>query len=341
MSAEGSVDGAVAEVPRRVAVLGLGLVGGSLVRLLATRGVDVVATDVSPATRAAARRAGLAVADDVAACVAHADLVLLAAPLRAMPAVAADVAAHAPPSATVTDVGSVKGPVRSAVRDAGLADRYVGAHPMAGTEHSGFGASDVALLDGVRWAVTVDPAVDPARLAAVLALVTGPCSGAAAVLTDDVHDEAAALVSHVPHVVATQLLNAVAGAPVRDVALGLAAGSFRDGTRVAYTDPARTEAMVTQNAAWVAPALRKVVRDLELVIQALETNGSTHAFFRAADEVRAAGRPQERAAVDPAAAERVSLTPGWPAALVERCTAGAVVVGLTPTHVELVRGGAR
>ncbi|PRZ07752.1 prephenate dehydrogenase [Isoptericola sp. CG 20/1183] len=320
----------------RVAVVGLGLIGGSLARLLAARGVDVVATDVSAATRAAARRAGLTVADDVAGCVADAGLVVLATPLRAMPAVAADVAAHAPASATVTDVGSVKGPVRTEVRAAGLGDRYVGAHPMAGTEHSGFDASEASLLDGVRWAVTVDPAVDPARLATVLELVTGPCAGTVAVLTDEVHDEAAALVSHVPHVVATQLLNAVAGAPVRDVALGLAAGSFRDGTRVAFTDPARTEAMVTQNAAWVAPALRKVVRDLELVIEALETNASTHAFFRAADAVRQTGHPPVPAGAAPTAVEQVPLTAGWPAALVERCTAGAVVVGLTPTYAEVV-----
>ncbi|WP_407318623.1 prephenate dehydrogenase/arogenate dehydrogenase family protein [Isoptericola halotolerans] len=328
---------AVGVAPGPVAVVGLGLIGGSLARLLAARDVDVVATDVSPATRAAARRAGLTVADDVAGCVADASLVVLATPLRAMATVAADVAEHAPAAATVTDVGSVKGPVRAEMAAAGLAGRYVGAHPMAGTERSGFDASDAALLDGVRWAVTVDDGTDPGRLATVLALVTGSCAGTAAVLADDVHDEAAALVSHVPHVLATQLLNAVAGAPVRAVALGLAAGSFRDGTRVALTDPARTEAMVSQNAAWVAPALRKVVRDLELVVASLERNGSAHAFFHAADGVRQDGRvPRRDGAGDRQAVERVPLAPGWPAVLVERCTGGAVVVGLTSSDVEVV-----
>lgn len=328
----------VSPVSGPVAVVGLGLIGGSLARLLAARDVDVVATDVSPATRAAARRAGLTVADDVAGCVAGAGLVVLATPLRAMATVAADVAVHAPASATVTDVGSVKGPVRAEMAAAGLAGRYVGAHPMSGTQHSGFDASDAGLLDGVRWAVTVDDGTDPDRLATVLALVTGPCAGTAAVLPDEVHDEAAALVSHVPHVLATQLLNAVAGAPVRDVALGLAAGSFRDGTRVALTDPARTEAMVTQNAAWVAPALRKVVRDLEMVVASLESNGSAHAFFHAADDVRAAGRAGRGGTGDRAAVvERVPLAPGWPAMLVERCTGGAVVVGLTSAGAEVAR----
>ena len=326
-----------------VGVVGLGLVGGSLARLLAARGVDVVATDTDAGTRADARAVGLRVADDLAGlCAAGPDVVVLAVPLRAVRATAAELAPLLADDATLTDVGSVKGPVRAAAAAAGLGDRYVGAHPMAGTEHSGFAASDAALLDGAPWAVTVaEPgegaADEPRRLAQVLRLVTGPLGGTAAVVTDDRHDEAAALVSHVPHVVATQLLNAVAGAPVRDLALGLAAGSFRDGTRVALTDPARTEAMVTENAAWVAPALRKAVRDLEVVIGALETNGSLHDVFHAADDVRelrAGGRPR---AAGPE--EVLPLDAGWTAGavgdLVARCTAGAVVVGVDDDAVRV------
>ncbi|WP_225564169.1 prephenate dehydrogenase [Isoptericola luteus] len=346
-----STVGAGSDPVGRVGVVGLGLVGGSLARLLAERGVDVVATDVSATTRRAARAARLAVVDDLAAlCGALPDLVVLAVPLRAMHATAgalapllADAAAAAGPDGgpTVTDVGSVKGPVRAALGEAGLGGRYVGAHPMSGTEHSGFEASSAALLDGVAWAVTVAPdgveQGSPQRLAHVLRLVTGPLAGTAAVVTDTQHDEAVALVSHVPHVVATQLLNAVAGAPVRDLALGLAAGSFRDGTRVARTDPGRTEAMVTENAAWVAPALRKVVRDLEIVIGALETNGSPHAFFHAADEVRAGdpAPPDDPGRSGDGGLE--PLTEGWPGRLVERCVAGDVVAGLSADHARLVR----
>lgn len=345
--------------PGSVGVVGLGLVGGSLARLLAARGVDVVATDVAPATRAAARAAGLTVADDLAGlCAERPDLVVLAVPLRAVHATAAALRDELDRRAegseawdpTVTDVGSVKGQVRAAVTAAGLGARYVGAHPMAGTERSGFEASSVGLLDGAPWAVTVaapEPpggagvrpgggaATDPRRLAQVLGLVTGPLAGTAAVVTDERHDESTALVSHVPHVLATQLLNAVAGAPVRDVALGLAAGSFRDGTRVAHTDPARTEAMVTANAAWVAPALRKVVRDLELVVAALETNASLHGFFHAADDVRGGDASGAGSEVD-----RVPLEGDWPAVLLERCSAGAVVTHVTSTVAEVTAGRA-
>jgi prephenate dehydrogenase len=205
---------------------------------------------------------------------------------------------------------------------------------MAGTERSGFEASDVGLLDGVPWVVTAGPGTPPERLAVVLRLVTGPLAGTAAVLGDETHDEVAALVSHVPHVLATQLLNAVAGAPVRDAALGLAAGSFRDGTRVAFTDPARTEAMVTENAAWVAPALRKVVRDLEQLVEALEANAPVHGFFHEADGVRDTWSPGRRPAPS-GVVERVPLEGDWPAALAERCAAGAVVVRLSDAGAEV------
>lgn len=353
-----------------VGVIGLGLIGGSLAQALVGAGVPVIATDPSGDARAAARSAGVQVADDVATlCGNRPEVLVLAVPLRAMRAVAAEVAAaldDAPGwDPTVVDVGSVKGPVRDAMRDAGLAECYVGAHPMAGTENSGFDASFPDLLRGIRWVVTVEaatgpaddvtagpsavrprggdpassaPATDPDRLAGVLRLITAELGGTAAVLTDNAHDEAAALVSHVPHVLAGELLGLVAGAPVRDVALGLAAGSFRDGTRVAYGDPRRTEAMVTQNAAWVAPALRLAARDLEMLADALESNAPTGWFFDRPEPLRdrRPGRPHGWSTdgvsqlplreADPPPEQRVPLEGDWPAVLLERCAAGAVVV---------------
>ena len=184
-----------------VGVVGLGLIGGSLAKALQAAGVPVVATD--PASNEEARAAGLSVVDDVAGLALHRpEVVVLAAPLRAMRAVAGELAealAGEPGwDPTVTDVGSVKAPVREAVADAGLAGRYVGAHPMSGTERSGFDASSAELMQGIPWAVTCAGAeagvagTDPARLERVLRLVTGPLGGTAAVLTDDLHDEAPA-----------------------------------------------------------------------------------------------------------------------------------------------------
>src|SRR5690606_31933805 len=102
-----------------------------------------------------------------------------------------------------------------------------------------------------------------------------------------VHDEAVALVSHVPHVVASELLRLVGGSDHADLALALAAGSFRDVTRVAGTHPRRTEAMVTDNAAAVAPALRRAAADLVALAERLEAGEPAGSFFDDAAAVRA------------------------------------------------------
>lgn len=347
--------------PRTVAVLGLGLIGGSLARRLVDQGLTVAGYDPSAETRALAAAAGIRIVADVEAlCAAAPDVLVLAVPLRAMRAVGAEVARHRAPSTLVTDVGSVKGPVRDVLVSCGLGAHYVGAHPMAGTEASGFAASSAGLLDGARWAVTVDDATRSEDVAKVLSLVTGPAGGRAFVLSDEVHDEAVALISHVPHAFAIELLNLVTTAPVQGAALALAAGSFRDGVRVGRTDPRRTEAMLTENAEWVAPALRLAARDLEALATALEANASTAEFFDRADEVRATWRPHGEAVAEPPVAEPLSAgaranrgdgresgggerlsvdlaDASWRTELVDLCLAGWVVCAVRGSLVELGR----
>lgn len=273
-----------------VAVVGLGLIGGSLARSLVAAGTDVVGWDPDGQTMLAAADAGIrAVGSIDEVCGAEPWLVVIAVPLRVVDQTARALAPVLARGAFVTDVGSVKGPVRDAMVAAGLEDRFIGAHPMAGTEHSGFQASDTQLLRDARWAVTLDATTPMEGFLAVVELVVDVLGGTVHPLSDSVHDEAAALISHVPHVVATELLNIVAHSTITDVAVGLAAGSFRDGTRVARTDPARTEAMVVENAGWVGPALRVAARDLERLADALDSNGPTGWFFSRADALRAGG----------------------------------------------------
>lgn len=321
--------------PLRVGIVGLGLVGGSLARALAAHeDVAVVGQDPDPGTRRVADATGIdvvATAAELADALRPGDLVVLAAPLLALGQVAHELAtAGLAEGVVVTDVGSVKAPVRAAVAAAGLGDRYVGAHPMAGTEESGFAASSAALLDGATWAVTIDDATPAHHLLRVLELVTRS-GGRARVLADAVHDDAVALVSHVPHVLATELLTLVGRSPARELALGLAAGSFRDGTRVARTDPRRTEAMVAGNAAAVARALRVAADDLAGLADALERGArgepggaaAVRAFFDEPAPVRRAlAAPPEGAGP----LVRVDLTrPGWQAQAAALGAAGGVV----------------
>ncbi|MCL1898999.1 MAG: prephenate dehydrogenase/arogenate dehydrogenase family protein [Promicromonosporaceae bacterium] len=270
----------------RVAVLGLGLIGGSLLRQLHAAGVAAAGWAHREETAAVARAAGLAASTDLAQAVTGADLVILAVPLRHMRDVAAQFAAHLAltDDATVIDVGSVKVPVHAALNAVGLGHHFVGAHPMAGNEHSGFSASSAALLVGAPWAVT-SPA-SPARLGAVVDFIGQVLDGHAIVLDEHAHDEIQALISGLPHVLAVSLLNQVAASQLQDTALRLAAGSFQDGTRVARTDPDRTAAMITQNSAAVAAALRRTIAELTDLASRLEGGLEVDGFFHRADSLR-------------------------------------------------------
>ena len=227
----------------RVAVIGLGLLGGSVARRLA-RTHDVTGWDADAATRDLAAAAGLSVARDVEAAAAGADVAVVATPVAAIPAVLAALAGTDCP--VLTDVGSVKSPVLAAARAAGVPDRFVGGHPMAGTEHTGFAAADPALLDGAAWVLCVEDDTDLAGWLRTAELVTGagchvvPCSARR-------HDDAQARISGLPHLLAAAL--AVAGADGGPLARTLAAGSFRDGTRVAGSRPELIAALCDGNAA--------------------------------------------------------------------------------------------
>jgi prephenate dehydrogenase len=253
-----------------VAVIGLGLIGGSLLQALAADGHQVIGFDADPATRGTARTAAARaepgarwqIAGTVRDAVAGAELVVLAVPLPALPSLFHDLRGHGY-DGLVTDVTSVKGPVRDLA--GGL--RFVGGHPMAGKESSGFRASDPHLFHGCAWVLCLEDGSGVDDWLELATLFTG--LGARVVpATADEHDRAVAAVSHVPHLLASALTTAVAGDPL---AAALAAGSFRDGTRVAATRPELIAAMCGGNAAAVGPALDEVLKTLVELRAALDT----------------------------------------------------------------------
>ncbi|MGZ4517172.1 MAG: prephenate dehydrogenase [Mycobacteriaceae bacterium] len=230
-------------VSDRVCVLGLGLIGGSVLRAATAAGrvawgynrsglAGAAGCDVGSDLTAALRRAA---AEDA--------LVVLAVPMTAVAEVLAEVAEHAPGCA-LTDAVSVKAPVADAVQRHGLSARYVGGHPMAGTSESGWAASDADLFRGAAWVVAADDGLDVdvwqqvARLALDCGAYVVPAAAAE-------HDAAVARISHLPHVLAAVL--ASVGGDGGQLALSLAAGSFRDGTRVAGTRPELVQAMCEAN----------------------------------------------------------------------------------------------
>jgi prephenate dehydrogenase len=266
-----------------VAVVGLGQLGGSLAAALVGAGREVTGWDVDPAAREAAASRGVRISQELAG------VVVLAVPLPAM-SVALD-GLTLDGAGTVTDLGSVKQPVLDTV-GAVYGERFVGGHPMCGTERSGHTAVDPGLFTGARWALCLDPGTDLRRWLRVAEIALAV--GAEVVPTTAAeHDDAVAAISHVPHLLAAAL--AAAAGEAGPLARSLAAGSFRDGTRVAGSDPAFVTAMVEANAVPTAAALDRVRAQLDRPWPELITAGHAAAEREAGRrEVRV---PLERAAL--------------------------------------------
>ncbi|MFF0816159.1 prephenate dehydrogenase [Rhodococcus sp. NPDC003318] len=269
-----------------VCVLGLGLIGGSVLRAAVAAGRTAWGWNRSAAAVDGARADGFDAGTDLRAALVRAAeqdaIVVVAVPEPALDAVLTEVAAHAP-GCTLTDVVSVKGSVLAAVRRHGLAAHFAGGHPMAGTAESGWSAGDTDLFRGAVWVVAAEDDTDPgawtgvARLALDCGSVVVPAGAAE-------HDAAVARISHLPHLLAEAL--AVTAASGGDLALALAAGSYRDGTRVAGTAPALVRAMCEANAQALAVALDEALALLTDARRALASTGSTEVLVEAGHRAR-------------------------------------------------------
>jgi prephenate dehydrogenase len=241
-------------------VVGLGLMGGSLARAVKDARLPwrVRALARDPATRQAALAAGAVdeAVDEPAAAAAGADLVVLALPVLAVPAAARALAPHLAPGTVVTDVGSTKAAlVRSleGILPAGVP--FVGGHPIAGTEDSGFTASFAGLYRGARCLLTPGATSTPAAVAVVRSLWES-VGMRVEEMDAATHDRILAVISHLPHVVAYALVNAAAaaerGAPGL---LAYTGGGFRDFTRIAASHPAMWRDICLDNRDEVLAAL--------------------------------------------------------------------------------------
>lgn len=256
-----------------VCVLGLGLIGGSVLRAAVASGREAFGYNRSFQGAEGARADGFAATTELGEALAWAAdrqaLIVLAVPMPAVNQVLGHVKQHAS-ECPLTDVISVKGPVLRAIRSAGLLDRYVGGHPMAGTAYSGWPAGNAGLFRGAPWVISVDEHVDATIWSQVMHLALD-CGAVVVPAKSDEHDAAAAHISHLPHLLA-EALAATAGAV--PLAFALAAGSFRDGTRVAGTAPDLVRAMCEANADELLPALDHALRLLAGARQSLAEKGS-------------------------------------------------------------------
>lgn len=253
-----------------VLVVGAGLLGTSIGLALRRAGVEVALSDVSAENlRIATELGGGNPMVTATSQESVSRLVVVAVPPDHL--AAEIVRALEDTDAVVTDVGSVKAAPLAAVRrgvdDADLA-RYVGGHPMAGSERSGPFTASASMFDGRPWAVTPHPASTPEAVAAVTALVSA-CGGTAVTLTPEEHDEAVARTSHLPHLLAALTAGRLADAPASH--LSLSGQGVRDVTRVAGGDPRLWQQIVTANSTALSALLTEVRADIETLLQALGT----------------------------------------------------------------------
>jgi prephenate dehydrogenase len=251
-----------APVPRRILVIGTGLIGTSAALALRRHGADVWLWDHDPAAVALAADlgAGRALAS-LENCPAPADVALIAVPPAEVAGVLATVQ-RAGLAHYYTDVASVKALPLVQARDAGCdISRYVPGHPLAGRERSGPAAARADLFLGRAWALCPAPETSGAAVATVTAMVTA--CGAEPVVTDaDSHDRWVALVSHAPHVVAAAMAAQLAPESVPPEALSLAGSGLRDATRIAVGDAGLWTQILTGNAGPVAAVLAAVAADI-------------------------------------------------------------------------------
>jgi prephenate dehydrogenase len=237
---------------RRAQVVGLGLIGGSIGMALRSRGWHVAGRD--PDTARAERAVALGAVDALITD-DDAEITFVAVPVGAIPDAAREVLGG---RGVVTDVGSVKAPVVRAVDD----PRFVGGHPMAGSEQEGIEGADGGLFEGATWVLTPTETTDEGAFVAVRSIVASFGANVVAVPPDR-HDALVAVVSHVPHLTAATLMALAADAGEEHATLlRLAAGGFRDMTRVAAGHPGIWPDICTDNR-------DAIVATLDLLLAAL------------------------------------------------------------------------
>lgn len=309
-----------------VCVLGLGLIGGSLLRVLHDAGHDAFGYNRSTQTAQDAVGDGYSASSDLDETLRRAAdvdaLVVLATPVTTIEPLVARVAELAP-TVLLTDVISVKQEVTEIVRRVHPGGRYVGGHPMAGTSRSGWAATDPMLFGGAMWMVTTEDTT-PADDWLTVATMARAAGASVVPAAPDAHDRAVAAISHLPHL--TAAATAAVGAAESGLALRLAAGSFRDGTRVAGSAPALQRAMVEANRIAVLNVLSETIDRLIAARDDLRDKGNVEILIDDGHRARRAYEAMAESDVQPITGVTVGAE-GWQSELRRQAHAGRVWVG--------------
>jgi len=258
-----------------VALIGIGLIGSSLARVIRAEGLagHVVVATRSEATLDAARELGLGdsyFSSNVEA-VANADLVIVSVPVGASEAVAQEIGPHLKPGAIITDVGSTKASVvRQMQPHMPQTVHFIPGHPIAGTEQSGPEAGFAELFEG-RWCILTPPAGTDPEAIAQLAAFWEACGSTVEQMDPDHHDMVLAIVSHLPHIIAYNIVGTADDleAVTESEVIKYSASGFRDFTRLAASDPVMWRDVCLHNKDAILEMLARFSEDLSSLQRAI------------------------------------------------------------------------
>ncbi|MBR0698156.1 prephenate/arogenate dehydrogenase family protein [Bradyrhizobium lablabi] len=269
---------------KRIALVGFGLIGGSIARGARAQGLvgEIVATARSEKTRARVVELGIAdsVVETNAEAVKNADLVILCIPVGACGAVAAEIAGHLKPGAIVSDVGSVKSAiVKDMAPHLPRGVHFVPAHPVAGTEHSGPDSGFAELFIN-RWCILTPPEGTDAGATDRLRAFWAALGAKVEIMTPDHHDLVLAITSHLPHLIAYTIVGTAdeLAQVTESEVIKFSAGGFRDFTRIAASDPTMWRDVFLANKDAVLEMLGTFNEDLAKLTRAIR-RGDGEALF--------------------------------------------------------------
>ncbi|HOV78638.1 MAG TPA: prephenate dehydrogenase [Bacillota bacterium] len=325
----------------KVSIIGVGLIGGSIGMALDMRGLagEIVGTGSRAENLRLAAELGAVhtYTGSLSEGVAGADLVVIATPVSVTMQVLKQVLSHLAPGTVVTDVGSTKaGIVFEASKVMPPGRIFVGGHPMAGSEQIGVRGADPYLFENAFYVVTPLPDTAAKGLETVEKLAEG--IGARVVLMDPVlHDLAVAAVSHLPHLLAAALVNTVARMPDSEQILPLAAGGFRDVTRIAAGNPSMWRDIFAANREQVLQVLAHFRTGLDR-LEKLISSGNDDGVYNELEEARKirSGLPGKTKGCLPGLYEAVVTVPDRPGAIAGFASHLAVA-GINISDIEILR----
>jgi prephenate dehydrogenase len=264
------------------AVIGLGLIGGSIAKALKKMGIKVVGLDSDEQTLAMAKMEGIktycfntqGMADETAIpdILSNTGIIFLCVPVSFISSTVRVIANHVPRGAIITDTGSVK---KVIVRDveAVLPDgvSFVGGHPMAGSERSGFGWAREDMFYGAPYILTPTPGTDAEILWTMVKLVRD-LGAKPIIMSPEEHDRVAAAVSHLPQIISTTLVNAVAEVHPEGSVMDLAGGGWRDTTRIAGSNAVMWKDILISNKDEILPLISAFKEQLSVLESAIKSS---------------------------------------------------------------------